>query len=85
MDDILEMEEWEDDDDDESMGEEGHRGGLEEVTRNLEREGGDTSSPVRTRRSVEVSTVTPKGSTLIMSSFIPHTYRHERVILDASV
>ena len=59
-------------------------GGLDDVTRNLEKEGGEESSPVRKRRSVEV-TPGGAGSSLRMSSFIPHTYRHKRVILDASV
>ena len=63
------------------------RDDLEEVTRNLEKEGEETTSPVRKRRSVEVSKVTPGGTggALRLSSFIPHTYRHTRVILDASV
>ena len=59
-------------------------GGLEDVARNLEKESGEGASPLRKRRSVEV-TPGGAGSSLRMSSFIPHTYRHTRVILDASV
>ena len=46
-----------------------------------------TASPMRKRRSVEVTTVTPggKGSALRMSSFTPLSCHHKRVILEASV
>ena len=62
---------------------------LEEVARNLGKEGDDgTNSPVKKRRNTEVTKVTPGGTdggALRMSSFIPHTYQHKRIILDASV
>jgi hypothetical protein len=79
-DDLMEMDMSEDLEDDES-------GDLGDVARNLEMEGEGTGSPMRKRRSVEVTPVTTGGAggALRMSSFIPHTYRHKRVILDALV
>ena len=79
MEDPMAMEDSEDDEDNDN------RGGLEEVARNLEREGGENDSHMRKRRSIDLSTATPKATALRMSSYIPHVYRHERVILDASV
>ena len=87
LDDLMGMDVSEDFDEVEFMGEDGGKdggGGLDDVTRNLEKENGEESSPVRKRRSVEVMPG-DTGSSLRMSSFIPHTYRQERVILDASV
>ena len=92
VDDILAMEMDSDDSDVEMVGEGGRnvdREDLNEVTRNLGTEGDDTTkSPVKKRQNIEVSKVTPggtEGSALRMSSFIPHTYHHKRIILDASV
>jgi hypothetical protein len=80
-DDLLEMDMSEDSEDDESGRD------LGDVARNLEMEGEGTGLPMRKRRSVEVTPVTTGGAggALQMSSFIPHTYRNKRVILDASV
>ena len=76
------MEDMEESDDGEDND---NRRGLEEVARNLEREGGEKVLPMRKRRSVDLTTATPQATALRTSSYIPHTYKHERVILDASV
>ena len=90
IDDIIVMDS--DDSDVEMVGEGGRivdREDLEELARNLGKEGEDsTKSPVKKRRNIEVTKGTPggtEGGALRMSSSIPHTYQHKRIILDASV